>query len=221
MRREFETPDLGELAKRASDLERLHGGVGHVRVNSALGGSPVIEAQRGLGQRWPIPLIALVHGGGFERRHYLLCDLDGIEPRRRPYTGPLAVRDECKKVDPVPGVRWIQLESPSVSVHGRFEGSLCVSGSLVTSVKIDLFVCPPQQAYRLHELRIRVWQTPDQWLEQINRSGRLAGLDEVLSVKAPVPGILWIEAADCFGQLAHQLVPADIPQLFHQCLVRL
>ena len=55
-------------------------------------------------------------------------------------------------------------------------------------------------------------------LQQVDRRGRLAGVDQVLRVETPVLGILRIAPAHRLGELAHALVLARVAQLFDEPL---
>ena len=100
----LEIPDLGELAQRAGDEERLGVLVRRVAADAALDLAPVAEPERGLRQRRQVPFVAGFGRGRTKRGDDRLRDLARHQVRCHPQTQTTCAREERQQIDAVPAV---------------------------------------------------------------------------------------------------------------------
>ena len=89
---------------------------------------------------------------------------------------------------------------------------------LVAGVEEDLLEGPAKQARGFGEFQMVLRQTLGQRPQDVDRRGRLAGLDQVLRVETAVLGILRIVPAHGLGELSHAVVLARVAELLDEPL---
>ena len=98
----------------------------------------------------------------------------------------------------------------------RLQRAMRRGGGLVTRVEKDLLVGAPEQARGLDALGVSRGEPARQQAQHIDRDGRMAGVDQVLSVEAPVLRVVRILPAHGFRELAHAFVLADVAQFLDE-----